>query len=174
MILPLVYYGNPKLRNRCTEVQEITEDIKQFCYDMIETMDANKGVGLAAIQVGKLLRILVIRPVLEDEDKEAYLGKAELYINPKLSNPAEQTQIGPEGCLSIPSFHEDVERPISIHVEALDINGNKISKDLQGYKARELMHENDHLNGVLFIDRLPAQKRKEIEPALREIKSKYN
>ncbi|HEU64330.1 MAG: Peptide deformylase [Candidatus Anoxychlamydiales bacterium] len=174
MILPLVYYGNSKLRSKCLEVKEITEEIKQLCLDMVETMDANNGVGLAAIQVGKFLRITVIRPVLDDEKGEAYLGDAEIYINPKLSSPAEDTVKLPEGCLSLPGLHEEVERPISIHIEALDIDGNKISKEIKGYKAREIMHENDHLNGVLFIDRLPAKKRKEIEPALKEIKAKYN
>jgi len=174
MILPLVYYGNPKLRSKCLEVKEITEEIKQLCFDMIETMDANNGVGLAAIQVGKFLRIIVIRPVLEDENSEAYLGEAEVYINPKLSNPCEKTQKLPEGCLSLPGLHEEVERPFSIHLEAIDLNGNKISKEMKGFKAREIMHENDHLNGVLFIDRLTAKKRKEIEPFLKEIKAKYN
>jgi len=174
MILPLVYYGNPKLRSKCLEVKQITEEIKQLCFDMIETMDANNGVGLAAIQVGKFLRILVIREVLEDENSEAYLGEAEVYINPRLSNPSEKTEKLPEGCLSLPGLHEEIERPFSIHVEALDINGNKISTKIKGYKAREIMHENDHLNGVLFIDRLPAKKRKEIEPFLKEIKAKYN
>jgi peptide deformylase len=166
MILPLVYYGNPLLRSRSEEVKEITEEIKQLCNDMIETMDANNGIGLAAIQVGKPLRIFVIRPLLKDEKGENILGKAEVYINPKLSNPSENTQIAQEGCLSIPPLHSEVERPISI-------DGNKISKEITDFKARQIMHENDHLNGVLFIDRLPAKKRKEIEPELKKIKLKY-
>lgn len=174
MILPLVYYGNAKLRSKCLEIKEITEEIKQFCLDMVETMDANNGVGLAAIQVGKFLRIIIIRPVLEDENNEAFLGDAEIYINPKLTNPSDKTEKLPEGCLSIPALHEEIERPISIHLEALDLNGNKISKEIKDFHARQIMHENDHLNGVLFIDRLPAKKRKEIEPFLKEIKAKYN
>jgi len=174
MILSLVYYGNPSLRSRSAEVKEITDEIKQLCRDMIETMDANNGIGLAAIQVGKLHRIFILRPVLESEDGETTLGEAEIYINPKLSNPSKQTNILPEGCLSIPGLHTEVERPLSIHIEALDLEGNKISKEVTGFKAREIMHENDHLNGVLFIDRLPAKKRKEIEPGLKEIKKKYN
>ncbi|NGX35116.1 MAG: Peptide deformylase [Candidatus Anoxychlamydiales bacterium] len=174
MILPLVYYGNPKLRSRCLEVTEITEEIRELCLDMVETMDANNGVGLSSTQIGKFLRIIVIRPVLDAEEGDAFLGEAEIYINPKLSSPSEETQKSPEGCLSVPGLHEEVERPMSIHIDALDIDGNKISKKVTGFKAREIMHENDHLNGVLFIDRLPAKKRKEIEPALKEIKAKYN
>jgi len=174
MILPLIYYGNNLLRTRSGKVKQIDPEIKQLCFDMIETMDANNGVGLAAIQVGKPFRIIVIRPVLETENGESYLGDAEIYINPVLSNPSENTEILSEGCLSIPKLHFDVERPVSIHIEALDINGDKISKEIIGFKAREIMHENDHLNGVLFIDRLSAKKRKEIEPALKEIKEKFN
>ena len=85
MILPLIYYGNSRLRIRSEEVKEITPEIKQLCLDIIETMDANNGVGLAAIQVDKPLRILVIRPVSEDDKGEAILGESEVYINPKLS-----------------------------------------------------------------------------------------
>jgi peptide deformylase len=141
---------------------------------MIETMDANNGIGLAAIQVGRPLRIITIRPVLEDENGKSYLGEAEVFINPVLANPSSLTEVLSEGCLSIPGLHFDVERPISIQIDALDIEGKKVSKEVSGFKAREIMHENDHLNGVLFIDRLLAKKRKEIEPLLREIKEKYN
>lgn len=174
MILPLIYYGNARLRLRCEEVKEVTAEIKQLCLDMIETMDANNGIGLAAIQVDKPLRILVVRPVSEDDKEEAILGSSEVYINPKLTNPSKETINAPEGCLSIPGIHLEVERPESIHIEALDMNGTKISKEITGYKAREIMHENDHLNGVLFIDRLPAKKRKEVDPELKTIIDKYN
>ncbi len=174
MILPLVYYDNHELRIRSEKVKEIKPEIKQLIYDMTETMDANNGVGLAAVQVGKHLRIIVIRPVLKNEEDGAVLGEVEIFVNPKLIHPCEKTEILPEGCLSIPGLHLEVERPYSIHVEALDINGNQISKTFSGYHARQIMHENDHLNGVLFIDRLTAKKRKEIEPVLKDIKSKYN
>jgi peptide deformylase len=174
MILSIVYYDNHELRTRSEKVKEITPEIKQLVYDMIETMDANNGVGLAAVQVGKYLRIIVIRPVLRNEEDDAVLGEVEVYINPKLTHPSEKTEIMPEGCLSIPGLHLEVERPFSIHVEALDIHGKAISKSFSGFHARQIMHENDHLNGVLFIDRLTAKKRKEIEPGLKAIKSKYN
>lgn len=174
MILPLVYYDNHQLRIRSEKIKTITPEIKQFIYDMIETMDANNGVGLAAVQVGKHLRIIIIRPVIKNDNDDGVLGEVEIYINPKLSSPSEKTENLPEGCLSIPGLHLEVERPLSIHVEALDIEGNLISKTFKGFHARQIMHENDHLNGVLFIDRLPAQKRKEIDPALKAIKTKYN
>lgn len=173
MILPLVYYDNHILRVRSEKVKEVTSDTKQLIYDMVETMDANNGVGLAAVQVGKNLRIIVIRPVLKNDD-DAVLGEAEIFINPKLTNPSEKTEILPEGCLSIPGLHLEVERPYSIHIDALDKDGGHISKTYTGFHARQIMHENDHLNGVLFIDRLTAKKRKEIDPVLKSIKAKYN
>lgn len=170
----LVYFGNPLLRSRCEDVKEITPKIKQLCFDMIETMDANNGIGLAAIQVGILLRIIVIRPVIEDEEKKAILGDPEIYINPKISNPSNEKDFLSEGCLSVPGIHAEVQRPVSVQLKALDLDGNVIEKNLVGFKAREIMHENDHLNGVLFIDRLSSKLKKEIEPELRKIKSKYN
>lgn len=174
MLLSLVYLGNPLLRTRSEPVKEITDEIHVLVNDMIETMDENKGVGLAAIQVGKALRIFVIRPVVEQDEAEAVLGDAEVYINPKISTPSTETISIPEGCLSIPGIHLEVERPKSIHIEWMDLEGKQRSADVSGYKARELMHENDHLNGVLFIDRLPAKVRKEITPQLKEIEKKYN
>ena len=174
MILSLVYYDNHILRLRSEKVAKITPEIKQFVYDMIETMDANNGIGLAAVQVGKHLRIIVIRQILQNESNEGVLGEAEVFINPHLTNPCEKTEISPEGCLSVPGLHLDVDRPVSIHVEALDINGGPISKTCTGFHARQIMHENDHLNGVLFIDRLTAKKRKEVGACLKAIKSKYN
>jgi len=174
MILPLIYYGNPYLRIKSQEVGEITLDIKQLCYDMVETMDANNGIGLAAIQVAKPLRILVIRSLLEKDSNNTTLQDAEIFINPKLSNPSEKTVIASEGCLSIPGIHQEVERPEAICIEAMDLEGKTVSKKFTGFAARQIMHENDHLNGVLFIDRLLAKKRKDIELELRKIKAKYN
>lgn len=171
---PLVYYGNPLLRKKSVKVEKINDEIKTLVKDMIETMDANNGVGLAAIQVGEPWRVIVIRPEIENESGKIMLGEPEVYINPVLSNPSSETNIFSEGCLSIPGIHREVERPKSIHVEAMDLEGNKISEDFEGFKAVEIMHENDHLNGVLFVDRLSKENRKKIEPYLKEIKKKYN
>ncbi len=174
MILPIVYYGNQLLRTRSEKVKEITDEIRTLINDMIETMDENKGVGLAAIQVGKPFRIFIIRPIVEQKDDEAVLGDVEVFINPKITLSSDESVIFSEGCLSVPALHAEVERPGAIHIEWMDLEGNIQSVDVSGYKARELMHENDHLNGVLFIDRLPAKIRKEIAPQLKEIEKKYN
>ena len=173
MELQLKYYGDPILRTRCLEIDKITEEIRNLVKDMIETMDARNGVGLAANQIGKLHKLFVIRPEVKTPDGEFALGAAEVYINPVLSNPSEETEIMTEGCLSFPGLHTEVERPFSIHIEAIDLNGNPISLDVSGFKARELMHENDHLNAKVFIDRLSADQRKAVDPVLRKIKEKY-
>lgn len=175
MKLPLRYYGDPILRTPCKKVEAVTEEIKKIALDMIETMVASDNtVGLAANQVGFLHKILVIRPEIKMPNGQYTLGPPEVYINPVISNPSEETEIMCEGCLSFPGLHVEVERPISIHVDALDINGKPFSVDLFGFKAREVMHENDHLNGKVFIDRVSKEARKRIEPALREIKKKYS
>lgn len=174
MKLPLYYYGSPVLRKKCQEVDKITDEIRMLVSNMIETMDANNGVGLAASQVGELLRIFVIRPEIKLPDGKFDLGAPEVYINPVLSNPSDEIDIMNEGCLSLPGLHADIERPFSIHIEALDVEGNVISLDATGFKARELMHENDHLNGKLFIDRLYHEDKRAVEPLLRKLKKKYN
>ncbi len=173
MKLPLCYYGNPILRKKCQTVDKITPEIRQLVQDMIETMDAANGVGLAATQVGSLHRLFVIRPEIKNEGEFA-LGAPEVFINPVLSKPTEEGQVMNEGCLSFPGLHLEVIRPYGIHVEALNLEGEKISADVYGFKARELMHENDHLNGVVFVDRVTDSIKKEIKPVLREMKAKYS
>jgi peptide deformylase len=174
MILPLVYYGNSQLRKKCLPVDKITEEIRELIANMIVTMDALKGVGIAAIQVGVALQIFVIRPEIVGPDGEMALGLPEVFINPILSSPSPKTEVLTEGCLSLPKIRADVVRPISIHVEALNLEGKKISETVTGFKAREIMHENDHLHGTLFIDRISPEQKKALEPDLRELKRKFS
>ncbi len=171
MKLPIIYYGNPLLRKKAKEVGAITPEIQQLAFDMIETMDANQGIGLAAPQVGQLIRLFVLRNYVEAPDGTFQLTNAQVYVNPKVSLLSNQTQEDTEGCLSIPKLRAPVVRPLSIRVEALSLDGIPFVEEIEGYKARVIMHENDHLNGVLFIDRLDSQLRKKLEPDLRKIKS---
>lgn len=175
MILDLCYYGNPILRQVALPVSEITEEIRQFCFDMIETMTHTNGIGLAAPQVGRLLRIFVSNLDYEDEQGELhYMETPRVYINPVISHASEVMVERGEGCLSIPKLHCPVIRPISIELEALDIDGNLFHEGCYGYQARNRMHENDHLNGVLYIDRIKGKARTKLEPMLRSIKKNYN
>ncbi len=174
MKLPILYYGHPGLRQLCLPVTEITDEIKTLVADMIETMDASDGVGIAAPQVGRSIRLFVLRNYLESDTEEVLLSDPIVYINPKLTCPSEELVEDVEGCLSIPGVRLQVRRPLKIHVEATDLNGNQFFEELEGYNARVRMHENDHINGVLFIDRVHPSAKKKIEPILKEIKRKHN
>jgi peptide deformylase len=174
MKLPIVIYGNPILRKRCEPIEVITDEIRQLVYDMVETMDANNGLGIAAPQVGRAIRLFVLRNYVELPDGQLTLSAPIVYINPKITFHSEDTLIDVEGCLSIPGIHENVERPARIKIQAIDLNGDPFEEEYEGYNARSRMHENDHINGVLFIDRLDKETSKAIEPYLREIKKKYS
>ncbi len=166
------YYGDPILRKQAAKIKEVTPEIRQLAQDMIETMDAYKGIGLAANQIGKLLRIFVIRIEEMKEDGEFVPGEAKVYINPRLSHPAKETNSFLEGCLSFPGIHIEVNRPNRILVEAMNLEGRVFSEELDGFNARVVMHENDHINGTLYIDRCSKEERKRIEPKLRELKKR--
>lgn len=172
MKLPLAYYGHPILRKKTARIEKITPSIIELVNDMIETMNDAKGCGLAAPQVHHSLAVFITCvPNYEDEDETP--GVLRVFINPKILEHSQETWISQEGCLSIPRLYRDVERPSFIKIEATDLEGNVFQEILSGMDARVFMHENDHINGVLYIDRLPPKEKKEIEPFLREIKKKY-
>jgi peptide deformylase len=173
--LSLVYLGNPILRKKAESVTKVDDHIKGLIQEMDDLMQKSKGVGLAAPQVGLGLRIFILRDELkvEGEEDEYVSGPLEVFINPVLSEPSENLVSMNEGCLSIPGVRAEVLRPEKITVEALDIEGKPFKKTCEGLVARIIMHENDHINGVLFIDRLPKKVKDRLEPRLREVKKKY-
>lgn len=173
MKLDLCYYGDQRLREKAKPVVKITDEIRRFCDDMIETMLAYNGIGLAATQVGRMLRIFVSNVDYEDKEGEIHLCEPIVYINPKLLNPSDLIVERSEGCLSIPKLYAAVARPLTITVEAQDREGKLFTKECYGYLARNVMHENDHLNGILFIDRIKGKRRTQLEPELRRIKQEY-
>ena len=173
MILPLIYYDDPILRKKALIIEEISEEIHQLAKDMIKAMIHYNGVGLAAPQVGQLLRIFVIRDELTKPDGTYYLGPPEVIINPIMSDPSPEMVLMPEGCLSIPYVHHDIIRPSEIHVSYQTLEGQFVEEDLSGFRARVFMHENDHLNGVLFFDRMTPEGRRKIDSHLRAVKKKY-
>ena len=175
MKLPLAYYGDPILRKKATHVNEINDEVKQLVNDMIETMNAHNGMGLAAPQVHQSLRVFITCvPIESEEEEDKWIpGPVRIYINPQLSSPSDQLWDYEEGCLSIPKIYRNVIRPVGIIIEAKDLNGNEFKEHLIGLDARVAMHENDHINGVLYIDRLLPDERKELEPNLREIKKRF-
>ncbi len=174
MILSVVKYGSKILRTKCLLVEDINEEIRQLVFNMVETMDAAKGIGIAAPQVGHLLRIFVLRNYIEKgEDSFEISSDYQVYINPKILSVSKETAFEVEGCLSIPGVREEVERPLKIEIEALDLEGNLFKETLFGYNARVRLHENDHLHGVLFIDRIAKNRRKKIDPVLKQLEAKF-
>ncbi len=171
---PLVYYGNPLLRARSQPVETIDDELRALVADMIETLDGLRGAGLAAVQIGVLRRIFIIRPYVQQPSGRYVPGPVEVYINPVLSDPSSEEETAEEGCLSIPGLHAEVTRPLGITIEALDLDGKKIHKKIWGYTTRMLMHENDHLNGVLYIDRLTPPQRQWIKPQLKKIEKRFS
>jgi peptide deformylase len=148
-LLKLHLLGSPVLRQRSDEVPEITDDVRQFIADMFATMDAARGVGLAANQVGVDRRVAVV-----DAD-----GTRIALVNPKIVE-AEGRATQEEGCLSIPDIFADVTRPASVTLEALDAEGQPYRIEARGLLARAIQHEIDHLDGVLFLDHLGPMKRR--------------
>lgn len=174
MQLPIRIYGDPVLRKRAEPVGEITDEIRQLVLNMVETMDRNNGIGLAAPQVGHSLRLFVLRNYIEGEDGHLRVSDPQVYINPKIISFGKGTLTDTEGCLSIPGIRSAVERPDSVIIESTNLNGQRVTEEIVGYNARVRMHENDHINGTLFIDRISSNERKRLEPLLREIKKKHH
>lgn len=156
-ILNIVKYPNKILRERAEEIEEISEEIEMLAHDMLETMYANRGIGLAANQVGILQRIIVID--LQEDENEDEVYNPMIFINPEIIWHSDETEERDEGCLSIPKMSGTVKRPAEIQVSYLDINGKKQVLEASGLLATCLQHEIDHLNGILFIDRMSKLKR---------------
>lgn len=144
--------GSPVLRQRAPEVARVDDEVRRLVDDLFETMHAAKGVGLAAPQVGASQRVAVV-DVGED------LGPPLVLINPRIVESSAELETAEEGCLSIPDIYGDVERPLSVVLEALDRDGKEYRVPATGYRARAIQHEIDHLDGILFIDRLSAVRR---------------
>lgn len=172
-LLPLAYYEEKVLRTKAEPILEITEDIKKLAEKMIETMDANDGIGLAAPQIHQSLKLFVIREPIENGDRFT-AGDVKVFINPSLSEPSKESWSASEGCLSIPTIRENVTRPKEITVEYQTLEGVKEKQRFTGWAARVIMHENDHLNGVLFIDRLEKEEKERLKPILHNLNNRIH
>jgi len=168
-ILPLAYYGNPILRKVGEPLTEITDATRTLVEEMIETMDACDGLGLAAPQVHYSIQLFVIRTPIEDAAGDVELGKPVVFINPKVTEHSEETWEVSEGCLSIPSVHANVRRSKEITVEYTNLQGKRVTERCTGWKARVILHEYDHIQGILFIDHLSKEKRDALEPFLKRL-----
>ena len=168
--LPLAYYGDPILRKKADPIGEISDELRTLVAEMIETMDACNGIGLAAPQIHHSIRLFVIRvPTESGDDDSVQWGPVKVFINPELSAPSKESWTHGEGCLSIPTISGNVDRPKEITVRYKNLEGVQVEERCSGWEARAIMHENDHINGVLFIDRMKPEARKRIEPALKRL-----
>jgi peptide deformylase len=162
MILPIVKYGHPVLRQKGAAITRFDEQLRLFARDMLETMYSAQGVGLAAQQVGKAVQVAVIDVRDSDRPSQMFLGAKEVdvasmmplvLVNPRIVK-GEGSEIGVEGCLSFPKLTADIERKASVQVSFQDLAEQTVQFTATGLLGRAVQHELDHLNGVLFIDRM--------------------
>ena len=152
-IRPVRIYGDPVLRQKSGMVTAFDEELRQLVADMHETMHVYRGVGLAANQIGVAQRVIVVDVPLDDEEHAVHT-----LVNPEIRSRSG-SESGEEGCLSMPGIYEDVTRSLKVSVRAHDEQGQSFELEAEGYLARALQHEIDHIDGVLFVDRLSPLKR---------------
>ena len=153
-IKPLIILPDPVLRQVSKPVERVDAPLRKLADDMLATMYDAPGIGLAAIQIGEPLRMLVIDLAKEGETPEPHV-----FINPEVLESSDQRSVYEEGCLSIPDYYAEVERPAAVRVKYLDRDGKLQEIEAEGLMATCLQHEIDHLNGVLFIDHISKLKR---------------
>jgi peptide deformylase len=159
-IRTIVTVPEPVLREKAKPVRQMTPEIQSLIDDMIETMREAPGVGLAAPQVGVGMQVIVVEYAegsenADEEDEEAEPKPKKLYavVNPEITRQSKETELGNEGCLSIPDYMGEVERYNTVTVKGIDRHGKSFKLKTKGWMARIFQHEIDHINGVLFIDR---------------------
>lgn len=155
--LPIITAPNPILRTKSKPVEVVDDSLRKLMDDMLETMYASLGIGLAAIQVGVAKRVIVMD--LSNEDAPA---APQFFVNPEITWTSDESGIYNEGCLSVPEYYAEVERPAHCRVKYLDYDGNTHEIEADGLLATCIQHEMDHLEGILFVDHISALKREMI------------
>jgi peptide deformylase len=178
MILPILQYGDPILRVKGKRIEDIDDRLRELASNMIETMHAAHGVGLAAQQIGEALQLTVLDiSAVEDRPSTLKLDGNEtdpnsamplVLINPEIELRGE-TEVGVEGCLSFPEITGDIERAQSVIVRAQTLEGETIQIEASGFLARAIQHEHDHLNGILFIDRMRSAAKVSLSSRLKRL-----
>lgn len=163
MPLSIIHYPHPTLRHQSQPIRRVDSQLKVWVAEMFDLMYEHEGVGLAANQVDLPYRMFVMNPTGNSQEKDA----EQVIINPVISK-AKGQQEGNEGCLSLPGVHADVVRANTLHIEAYDLAGNLLEADLDGFVSRVVQHETDHLDGVMFIDRLSDAKLADIRGLVEE------
>lgn len=166
-MLPIRILGDDILRQKAAEVAEIDEEIKDFAQDLTHTMYIRDGVGLAAPQVGRSIRMFVIDPGRRDDDKAQ---NPIVMINPIIEDPSGES-VSDEGCISVPEVFAEVKRHDKIKISYTDLDGKRHTEEVSGFVATVIQHEYDHLDGVLFIDRINALAKLKNSAKIRKILS---
>jgi peptide deformylase len=159
MILPIVVYGSPILRAENREIAKDEPDLAKLIDDMFATMHAAEGVGLAAPQIGRNVRLFVVDLTVWADDEPELADFRHAFINPDIYESSDQEELFNEGCLSLPGLHEDVSRPVTIRMRWLDENFEPHDAEFTDRPARVIQHEYDHLEGAVFTDRLSPLRR---------------
>lgn len=170
MILPIYTYGQPVLRKVAQDITPDYPDLKMLIADMWETLASSEGIGLAAPQIGKDIRLVVIDLDVLSDDLPEYKNFRKVYINAHIIEADDsEKDSSEEGCLSLPAIHEKVVRPTRIHVKYQDEDFNEHDEWVDGYLARVMQHEFDHLEGTMFIDRISPLRKQLIKSKLRSL-----
>jgi peptide deformylase len=167
MQLSIIQYPHPTLRVCSKPIRRVDKQLRDFASQMLDLMYEAEGVGLAANQVNLPLRIFVANP-----SGERGSGEELVLINPELQRP-KGNETAQEGCLSLPGIYGNVKRPKQVHLTGFDLKGNPIERTVDGFLARVLQHENDHLNGVMFFDRMTEEAKRELDDQLLEMETVY-
>jgi len=162
-IRPILTAPEPRLRQVSKPVEKVDDELRALMDDMLETMYDAPGIGLAAIQIGVPLRVIVMDLAGKDEEPEP-----RYFVNPEILDPSEDMSVYEEGCLSVPEYYDEVERPARCRVKYLDYDGKEHVLDADGLLATCIQHEMDHLEGVLFIDHLSRLKRERVLKKLKK------
>ena len=177
MILPIVAFGSPALRKKCIDISPDYPELEILLENMKETMHEAHGVGLAAPQINKNIRLFLIdtTPFADDEEETEEVIVKQAFINARIIEETGEEWVFNEGCLSIPDVREDVSRKSTVTIEYLDENFKKHTDTYDGLTARVIQHEYDHVDGILFIDKLTALRKRMIKGKLMDIsKGKVN
>lgn len=166
MILPIYIYGHPVLRKESQDINADYPGLKELIDNMFETLTESDGVGLAAPQVGLPIRVVVVNLDVLSDDMPEFKDFKRVYINPHILETGDEMVSMEEGCLSLPGIHESVKRPDRIHVTYLDENMTAHDEWVEGYLARVMQHEFDHLDGTMFIDHLSSLRKQMIRGKL--------
>ena len=169
MIYPIVIYGSQILRNESVDITPDYPELKKLIDDMWITLAEAEGVGLAAPQIGKNIRLFIVDCTPWGEDDPALADYKRVFINPEIYEESEETSLFEEGCLSLPGLHENVRRPVAIRMRYLDENFVEHDEEFTGKPARVIQHEYDHIEGLVFTDHLAPIRKNLIKNKLQKM-----